>query len=102
VESAGLRPCRKVCMLSFFLVLRSCASSRVVVLNSLLLSGVHNRCQALRSLCFSSIFCFALIGQSKIVSISVCSGVAFKPAHIIVSLKNLTAASIFSSVLRGF
>jgi hypothetical protein len=26
---------------------------------------------------------------------SVCSGVAFQPAHYIVSLKNLTASSIF-------
>jgi hypothetical protein len=31
----------------------------------------------------------------------VCSGVAFQPAHCIVSLQNLTVASIFSSVLRG-
>jgi hypothetical protein len=30
----------------------------------------------------------------------VCSGVAFQPAHCIVSLKNLTATSISSSVLR--
>jgi hypothetical protein len=30
----------------------------------------------------------------------VCSGVAFQPAHCIVSLKNLTAASISSSVSR--
>jgi hypothetical protein len=34
------------------------------------------------------------------VSISMCSGVAFQPAHCIVSLKNLTAACIYS-VLRG-
>jgi hypothetical protein len=71
------------------------------VLSSLLFSGVRNRRQALRSLRFSSIFCFIWIGQSRVVSISVYSGVAFQPAHCIVSLKNLTAASIFSSVLRG-
>jgi hypothetical protein len=59
-------------MLSFFLVLRSCLSSHVVVLSSLLFSGVRNRCQALRSLRLSSIFCFIWIGQSRVVSISVC------------------------------
>jgi hypothetical protein len=37
-------------------------------------------------------FCVIWIGQSR---------VAFQSAHCIVSLKNLTAASIFSSVLRG-
>jgi hypothetical protein len=31
---------------------------------------------------------------------SVCSGVAYQPANFIVSLNNLTAASISSSVLR--
>jgi hypothetical protein len=56
VESVKVRPCRKVCMLSFLLVFRSCLSSRVAVLSSLLLSIVRNPCQALRSLSFSSIF----------------------------------------------
>jgi hypothetical protein len=46
-------------------------------------------------------FCFIWIGQSRVVSISVCSGFSFQPAHCIVSLKNLTVASMFSSVLRG-
>jgi hypothetical protein len=41
-----------------------------------------------------------LFGQSMVVSTSVCSDVEFQPAHCIVSLKNLTAASIFSSGLR--
>jgi hypothetical protein len=50
---------------------------------------------------FSLIFCFIWIGQSRVVSISVCSGVAFQPSRCIVSLKNLTAALIFSSALRG-
>jgi hypothetical protein len=42
-----VKPCRKDCMLSLFLVLRGCLSSRVAVLSSLLLSGVRNQCQAL-------------------------------------------------------
>jgi predicted cation transporter len=45
-------------------------------------------------------FCLINIGQSYIFSVSVCSGVAFQPAHCIVSLKNLAAASIPSTVLR--
>jgi hypothetical protein len=36
-----------------------------------------------------------------VLGASVCSGVAFQHAHFIVSLKNLTAALTFSSVLRG-
>jgi hypothetical protein len=35
-------------------------------------------------------FCFIWIGQSRVVSISVCSRVAFQPAHCIVSLKNFS------------
>jgi hypothetical protein len=66
----------------------------------LLLFGVRSRCQPPRSLLFSSIFCIIAIGQSCALSMSVCSGVVFQPAHCTVSLKNLTAASISSSVLR--
>jgi hypothetical protein len=40
------------------------------------------------------------IGQLYVLSVSVCSDIAFQPAHCIVSLKNLSAASIFSLVLR--
>jgi hypothetical protein len=90
---------QEVCMLSFSLVL-SCLSSHVALLSSRLLSGVWNRCQVLRSHRFSSIFCFTLIGQSRVVSISVCSRVEFQCAHFIMSLGNLIAASIFSSVSR--
>jgi hypothetical protein len=53
-------------MLSFFLALRSCLSSRVAVLSSLLLSGVRNQCQALEF--FFSIFCFIWIGHCRVVS----------------------------------
>jgi hypothetical protein len=49
---------------------------------------------------FSSSFCLINIGQSYVLSVSVCSGVVFQPVHCTVSLKNLTAASISSSVLR--
>jgi hypothetical protein len=72
-----------------FLSVRSCLSSCVAVLSSLLLYGVWNLCQTLWGLCFSSIFCCTSIwiGQFKVVSISVCSGVAFQTAHCIVSLK---------------
>jgi hypothetical protein len=86
-------------MQSCLLLLRSCLSSCVAVLSNLLLSGVRNRCQPLRSL-FSSIFCLINIGQSYVLSVSVCSGVASQPAHCTVLLKNFTAASISSSVLR--
>jgi hypothetical protein len=48
----------------------------------------------------SSVFCLINIRQPYVLSVSVCSGVAFQPAHFIVSLKNLTVASISSSVLR--
>jgi hypothetical protein len=43
-------------MLSFFLALRNFLSSHVAVLSSLLLSGVRNRCQALRILRFFVLF----------------------------------------------
>jgi hypothetical protein len=85
-------------MQSFLLLLRSCSSSCVAVLSNLLLSGVRNRCQSLRSLL--CLFCLINIGQSYVLTVSVCAGVAFQPAHCIVSLKNLTAASISSSVLK--
>jgi hypothetical protein len=100
VDSVGVRPCRNVWMQSFLLLLRSCLSFCVAVLSHLLLSVVRNRCQSLRSLLFSSIFCLINIGQTYVLSVSVCSGIAFKRAHCIVSLKNLTAASISTSVLR--
>jgi hypothetical protein len=87
-------------MQSFLMLLKSCLISCVAVLSNLLLSGVRSQCQPLWSLLFSSIFCFINIGQSCVLSVSVCSGVAFQPAHCIVSLKNLTATSISSSVLR--
>jgi hypothetical protein len=45
-------------------------------------------------------FCFIWIGQSRVLGVSMCSGVAFQPAHCTVLLKNLTAASISSSVIR--
>jgi hypothetical protein len=70
-----VRPCRKVCMFSFLLVLRSCLSSRVAVLSSLLSSGFRNLCQALPSLRFSLICCFISIRQSGVLGVSVCSGV---------------------------
>jgi hypothetical protein len=57
-------------------------------------------CANLYSLLFPLIFSLINIGQSYVLSVSVCSGVAFQPAHCIVSLKNLTAASISSSVSR--
>jgi hypothetical protein len=87
-------------MQSFLFLLRSCLSSCVAALSNLLLSSVHSRCQPRRSLLFSSIFCLINIGQSFALSMSVCSGVALQSAHCTVSLKNLTAASISSSVLR--
>jgi hypothetical protein len=100
VDSVDVRPCRNVWMLSFLLLmsyLRCC----IAALNSHLLSGVHSLCQILWSLLFSLICCLTSIGHSQVLNASVCSGIAFQPAHCIVSLKNLTAASISSSVLRG-
>jgi hypothetical protein len=70
------------------------------VLSNLLLSGVRNHFQSLWGLLFSSVFCLINIGQSYALSVSVCSGVAFQPAHCIVSLKKLTATSMTSSALR--
>jgi hypothetical protein len=99
VDSVGVRPCRNVWIQSFLLLLRSCLSSCVAVLSNLLLSSIRNQCQPLQSLLFSSICCLINIGQSYVLSVSACSGVAFQPAHCTVSLKNLTAASISSSVL---
>jgi hypothetical protein len=99
VDSVGVRPCMNVWMQSF-LLLRNCLCYCVAVLSNLLLFGAHNRCQPLYSLLFSSIFCLINIGHLYVFSVSVCSGVAFQPAHCTVSLKNFTAASISSSVLR--
>jgi hypothetical protein len=42
----------------FLLLLRSCLSSCVALFSSVLFSDVRNRCQALQSLRFSSIFLF--------------------------------------------
>jgi hypothetical protein len=65
-------------MQSFLLLLWSYFSSCVAVLSNLLPSDVNNQCQCLRSLLFSSIFfCLINIGQSYVLSVSVCSGVAF-------------------------
>jgi hypothetical protein len=47
------------------------------------------------------IFCLTNIGQSYVLRAPVCFGVVFQHAHCIVLLKNLTADSISSSVLRG-
>jgi hypothetical protein len=82
-----------------FLLLQSCLSSFVAVLINLMLFGVRHQCQHLRSLLFSLIFCLINVERSYALSVSVCS-VMFQPAHFIVSLKNLTTASILSSVLR--
>jgi hypothetical protein len=71
------------------------------VLSNRLLCVVRSRCQSRRGLFFSSIFCLINMGQSWDLRVSMCSGIAFQPAHCIVSLKSLTAASIYSSVLRG-
>jgi hypothetical protein len=49
---------------------------------------------------FLRFFCLIDIGQSYVLSVPVCSGIAFQPVHCIVSLKNLTVASVSSSVLR--
>jgi hypothetical protein len=58
-----VRPYRKICMLSFFLVLRSCLSSHVAVLGSLLLS------ESVPSFVESSLFfgfCFVLFGYGSL------------------------------------
>jgi hypothetical protein len=39
-------------------------------------------------------FLFISIGQSFALSVSVCSGVGFQPAHCIATLMNFTAESI--------
>jgi hypothetical protein len=70
------------------------------VLSNLLLSGVRNRWKSLQSLLSSSIFFLVNIGQSCVLSVSACSFVTFQLTPCIASLKNLTAASISSSVLR--
>jgi hypothetical protein len=56
------------------------------VLSNLLLSGVRNRCQPLRSLLVHSISCLINIGQSYFLSVSLCCDVAFQtsPLHCIV------------------
>jgi hypothetical protein len=73
-------------------------SSCDAVLSNILLSGVCNRCQPLRGLLFPSIFCLINIGQSYVLSVCVCSGVAFQPVHCTVSLKNFTVASILTQI----
>jgi hypothetical protein len=70
VDSVGVRPCRNVWMQSFLLLLRGCLSSCVAMLSNLLLSGVRNRCQPLRSL-LSSIFLFNNIRKSYVLSVYV-------------------------------
>jgi hypothetical protein len=72
----------------------------VAVLNNPLHSSVRYRCQSLRSLILSSLFYLISIGQLYAIRVPVWSGVAFKLAHCIESLKNLTASSMSSSVLR--
>jgi hypothetical protein len=73
MDSVGVRPCRNLWMQSFLFLLRTCLSSWVAVLSNL--------CQSLQSLPFSSMFCLINIGQSYVLSVSVCSGVAFQRAH---------------------
>jgi hypothetical protein len=87
---------------SFLLLLRSSLSSHVAVVSNLLLSGVHNKCQSLRSLPFLQFFCLINIDQSYVLSVSVCSGVAFQPTFCVVSLKNLTAVSVSSVLSETF
>jgi hypothetical protein len=81
VDSVGVRPCRNVWMQSF-LLLRSCLSSCVAVLSNCLLSGACNRCPLLWSL-LSSIFSIINIGQWYVLSVSVCSGIAFQPTTVL-------------------
>jgi hypothetical protein len=82
-------------MQSFLFLLGRCLSSCVAAVSNLLLSGVRNRCQPLRSLLFSSIFfCLIIIGQWYVLSVPVCSGVAFQPAHCTVSLKKMYRYSL--------
>jgi hypothetical protein len=64
-----------------------------------LLSGVRIPRQPRRNLAFSSIFSLINVEQSYVSNASVCSGVAFQPAHCIVSLKNLTGATAYDSEL---
>jgi hypothetical protein len=76
-------------------------SSRVAALSNLLLAGVCKRWRSLRTLLFSSIFfCLIIIGQCYASSVLLYSGVAFQPAHSILSLKNLAVASMLSSAVR--
>jgi hypothetical protein len=86
-------------MQSFLLLLRSCLSSCVAVLSTLLLSGFRKRFQPLWSLLLILVFYLINIGQAYVLSVSVCSCAAFQFVHCTVSLKNLTAASVSSSVL---
>jgi hypothetical protein len=81
------------------LLLRSCLSSCVAVLSNLLLSGVCKRCQYIRSILFSLLFCLINIGQPYVLSVSVCSGVAFQP-DLILSMTNFTVTSISYSISR--
>jgi hypothetical protein len=76
---------------------RSCAAMLSNI--SFRVPSVRSRCQSLRSYLFSSIFYLFSIEQLYALRVSVCSGVAFEPAHSIVLLKNF-AALISSSVLR--
>jgi hypothetical protein len=101
VNAVGMRPWRKVWMLWFLLLLRSCLSSRVAVLSRRLFLYVRSWCQRLRSLRLSKIFCFISKGHSLVLSGLVCSGVVFQQAHWIVSLKYWTDASMSSAVLKG-
>jgi hypothetical protein len=70
-------------MQSCLFVIEELFEAYVAVLSNILLSGVRNRCQPLRSLLLSSIFCLINIGQSYVLSVSVCSGVAFHPVVVL-------------------
>lgn len=72
-------------MQSFLLLLRSGLSSYSAVLSK------RKPRQSLWSLLLTSSVCLIRIGQSYALSVSVCSGVAFPPAHCTVTLKTLTA-----------
>jgi hypothetical protein len=99
MNSAAVRLFRNVSILSF-LLLRSSLRSCVAALGSLLLSGVRNLCHSLRIRLSSMIFCLIFIGKLHALGVSELSGLAIQPAHFILSLKNLTAASMSPSVLR--
>jgi hypothetical protein len=58
-------------------------------------------CASFSVLFFLKFVCLIKIGYLGLMARSVRSGVAFQPAYCMVSLKYLTAASIFSSVLSG-